>query len=122
MATHRRAKSRAAAPTTSLTYAHDASGALTKKGENHLHYGVDGRIAKVGLSADANQTAMVNYTYNLLSQRLLKRDSRLSSVTPVTEYRPYMRMTAWATPCLAFTATDAAHTAQPLQGRPTALR
>ncbi|CAM4021328.1 RHS repeat-associated protein [Paracidovorax anthurii] len=68
----------AAARTTQITYAQDATGALTKKGDAYLHYGADGRIAKVGLNADPKNALAVEYTTNALGQRVFKRDARIS--------------------------------------------
>lgn len=70
-----------------VAYQLDASGALTKKGDSHLHQTAQGRIAKVSL--DANAAQAVSYVYNALSQRLLKSDARLSTTTPITEQAMY---------------------------------
>ncbi|WP_416208900.1 RHS repeat-associated core domain-containing protein [Acidovorax sacchari] len=67
-----------AVQTTQVAYSQDAAGALTKKGDTYLHYGVDGRIVKVGASADASDALAVGYVTNALGQRVLKRDARLS--------------------------------------------
>lgn len=67
-----------AVQTTQVAYSQDAAGALTKKGDTYLHYGVDGRIMKVGASADASDALAVGYVTNALGQRVLKRDARLS--------------------------------------------
>ncbi|WP_244883846.1 RHS repeat-associated core domain-containing protein [Paracidovorax oryzae] len=67
-----------AVQTTQVAYSQDAAGSLTKKGDTYLHYGVDGRIAKVGASADASDALAVGYVTNALGQRVLKRDARLS--------------------------------------------
>lgn len=72
-----------------VSYLLDASGALTKKGDNYLHQTAQGRIAKVSLNADANSPQAVSYTYNALSQRLLKSDARLSTTTSLTEQVVY---------------------------------
>ncbi|MDP3229513.1 MAG: RHS repeat-associated core domain-containing protein, partial [Acidovorax sp.] len=72
-----------------VSYLLDASGALTKKGDNHLHQSAQGRIAKVSLSADASAAQAVSYVYNAMAQRLLKSDARLSTSTPVTEQAVY---------------------------------
>lgn len=79
------------AQTSTVTYSQDAAGALIKKGDNHLHYAVDGRIAKVGLNANASNALALSYTYNILGQRLLKSDARLSgtAVPPVTQQTVY---------------------------------
>ncbi|WCM87852.1 RHS repeat-associated core domain-containing protein [Acidovorax sp. NCPPB 3576] len=66
------------AQTSTVAYSHDATGSLTKKGDNYLHYGSDGRIAKAGLNADPANTLAVSYTYNALGQRVFKSDARLS--------------------------------------------
>ncbi|WOI45564.1 hypothetical protein [Acidovorax sp. BLS4] len=66
------------AQTSTVAYSHDATGALTKKGDNYLHYGSDGRIAKAGLNADPANALAVSYTYNALGQRVFKSDARLS--------------------------------------------
>ncbi len=63
---------------TQVAYSQDAAGSLTKKGDTYLHYGVDGRIVKVGASADASDALAVGYVTNALGQRVLKRDARLS--------------------------------------------
>jgi len=70
--------SSASAQTTSVAYNHDASGAITRKGDSYLHYGVDGRIAKAGPNADPASALAVSYTYNALGQRVFKSDARLS--------------------------------------------
>lgn len=79
----------AGAVVTTVAYNHDAAGALTKSGDNYLHYGVDGRMVKAALTADASQPAAMNYTYNALSQRLQKTDARTSTATPVVEQFAY---------------------------------
>ncbi|CAM3861184.1 RHS repeat-associated protein [Paracidovorax anthurii] len=66
------------ASSTQVNYSQDATGALTKKGDTYLHYGVDGRIAKVGASSDPANALAVSYTTNALGQRVFKRDARLS--------------------------------------------
>ncbi|RAR79726.1 RHS repeat-associated protein [Paracidovorax anthurii] len=66
------------ASSTQVNYSQDATGALTKKGDTYLHYGVDGRIAKVGASNDPANALAVSYTTNALGQRVFKRDARLS--------------------------------------------
>ncbi|MDA8449581.1 polymorphic toxin type 37 domain-containing protein [Acidovorax sp. GBBC 3332] len=63
---------------TQVAYSQDAAGSLTKKGDTYLHYGVDGRIAQVGANADASDALAVGYVTNVLGQRVLKRDARLS--------------------------------------------
>lgn len=65
-----------AAQTSNVTYAYDATGALTKKGDSYLHYAIDGRIAQTSASASPGGAQAVNYTYNSLAQRILKRDTR----------------------------------------------
>jgi len=65
-----------AAQTSNVTYAYDATGALTKKGDSYLHYAIDGRIAQTSTSASPGAAQAVNYTYNSLAQRILKRDTR----------------------------------------------
>ena len=77
------------AQTTNITYSHDATGAITKKGDSYLHYGVDGRIAKVSLSQDPNATQAVSYKYNALGQRIAKIDARLSATSPITQQTVY---------------------------------
>ena len=79
------------AQTTTVAYSHDGAGALTKRGDNHLHHGIDGRIAKTGLNASASHPQAVSYTYNLLGQRLLKSDARLTGNvgTPSTQQTVY---------------------------------
>ncbi|RYF01439.1 MAG: RHS repeat protein [Comamonadaceae bacterium] len=79
------------AQNTAVTYAHDGAGALTKRGDNHLHYGIDGRIAKAGLYADPSHPQTVAYTYNLLGQRILKSDARITGNvgTPTTQQTVY---------------------------------
>ena len=74
-----------------VTYNHDAAGSLTKKGDNYLHYGADGRIAKAGLNADPANALAVGYTYNAMGQRLFKSDARLSgsNYTPITQQTLY---------------------------------
>ncbi|WOI45635.1 RHS repeat-associated core domain-containing protein [Acidovorax sp. BLS4] len=66
------------AQTTNVSYNHDAAGSITRKGDSYLHYGVDGRIAKAGPSADPANALAVSYTYNALGQRVFKSDARLS--------------------------------------------
>ncbi|WCM93923.1 hypothetical protein M5C99_04105 [Acidovorax sp. NCPPB 2350] len=66
------------ASSTQVSYSQDATGALTKKGDTYLHYGVDGRIARVGASNDPANALAVSYTTNALGQRVFKRDARLS--------------------------------------------
>ncbi len=61
-----------------VAYSHDATGSLTKKGDNYLHYGSDGRIAKAGPNADLANALAMSYTYNALGQRVFKSDARLS--------------------------------------------
>ncbi|MEG2468786.1 MAG: RHS repeat-associated core domain-containing protein [Comamonas sp.] len=73
---------------TTVSYQQDASGALTKKGDNHLHQSVQGRISKVSLYADPSHALGVNYIYNVQNQRLLKSDTRLTAA-PVTEHAMY---------------------------------
>ncbi|MFN4120702.1 RHS repeat-associated core domain-containing protein [Acidovorax sp.] len=75
--------------TTTVAYTLDASGALTKKGDYHLHQSAQGRIAKSSVYADPAAAQAVSYTYNALAQRLLKRDARLSTSTPFTEHAVY---------------------------------
>ncbi len=65
-----------AAQNSNVTFGYDAAGALVKKGDNHLHYGADGRIAKAGEYADAADARAVSYVYNALGQRVLKSDAR----------------------------------------------
>ncbi len=65
-----------AAQNSNVTFSYDAAGALVKKGDNHLHYGADGRIAKAGEYADAADARAVSYVYNALGQRVLKSDAR----------------------------------------------
>ncbi|MDA8523439.1 RHS repeat-associated core domain-containing protein [Acidovorax sp. NCPPB 4044] len=81
-----------AAQVTPVAYSQDAAGALTRKGDTFLHYGVDGRIAKAGANADASNALAVSYTTNALGQRVFKRDTRLSgsSNTPaITQQTVY---------------------------------
>jgi transketolase len=52
------------AQNTNVAFSYDAAGALVKKGDNHLHYGADGRIAKAGEYADAADAQAVSYVYN----------------------------------------------------------
>ncbi|WP_284415329.1 RHS repeat-associated core domain-containing protein [Acidovorax sp. SUPP3334] len=66
------------AQTSAVAYNHDATGSITRKGDSYLHYGVDGRIAKAGPSADPANALAVSYTYNALGQRVFKSDARLS--------------------------------------------
>ncbi|GKT26103.1 RHS repeat-associated core domain-containing protein [Acidovorax sp. SUPP3334] len=66
------------AQTSAVAYNHDATGSITRKGDSYLHYGVDGRIAKAGPSADPASALAVSYTYNALGQRVFKSDARLS--------------------------------------------
>ena len=77
------------AQTSSVAYTHDATGALKKKGDHHLHQNAQGRIAKASLSSDPNHPQAVSYTYNALSQRILKTDTRLSTSTPTAEQTVY---------------------------------
>ncbi|WP_146749413.1 RHS repeat-associated core domain-containing protein [Paracidovorax anthurii] len=49
-----------------------------KAGDTYLHYGTDGRIAKVGPNADAKSALAVGYTTNALGQRVFKSDARTS--------------------------------------------
>jgi len=65
-----------AAQNSNVTFSYDAAGALVKKGDNHLHYGADGRIAKAGEYADAADARAVSYVYNALGQRVFKSDAR----------------------------------------------
>ncbi|WP_275444447.1 RHS repeat-associated core domain-containing protein [Delftia tsuruhatensis] len=65
-----------AAQTSNVAFSYDAAGALVKKGDRHLHYGADGRIAKAGEYADASDARAVSYVYNALGQRVLKSDAR----------------------------------------------
>lgn len=74
---------------TTVAYTLDASGALTKKGDYHLHSAPQGRIAKASVHAEPTAAQAISYTYNALSQRLLKRDARLSTTTPLTEHAVY---------------------------------
>ncbi|MBF9263518.1 RHS repeat-associated core domain-containing protein [Paracidovorax cattleyae] len=68
----------AAARRTDVTYAQDATGALTKKGDSYLHYGADGRIARAGATSDPQNALAVGYITNALGQRVLKSDARIS--------------------------------------------
>ncbi|EER62092.1 YD repeat protein [Acidovorax delafieldii 2AN] len=77
------------AQTTSTTYTYDATGALTKKGDSYLHYGVDGRIGKASASADPGNVQAVSYRYNALGQRVIKSDARLSTTSPLTQQTVY---------------------------------
>ena len=77
------------AQTSTVTYSHDATGAITKKGDSYLQYGVDGRIAMVSLSPGPNNTQAISYKYNALGQRIAKVDSRLSTTSPVTQQTVY---------------------------------
>ena len=65
-----------AAQNSNVTFSYEAAGALVKKGDNHLHYGADGRIAKAGEYADPADARAVSYVYNALGQRVLKSDAR----------------------------------------------
>lgn len=79
------------AQNSTATYTQDASGALVKKGDNHLHYGPDGRIAQASLNADPAHPLAMRYTYNALGQRIVKSDARLSGSTntPITQQTVY---------------------------------
>jgi YD repeat-containing protein len=77
----------------SLAYQYDASGSIVSAvgaGEHYLHYGANGRIAKVTTaSASSTDPNAVSYLYNSASQRLLKTDARQSATSPRTEYAIY---------------------------------
>jgi len=77
------------AQTSTVTYTHDATGAITRKGDSYLHYGVDGRIAKASYNADPNNTQAISYRYNVLGQRIAKIDARLSATNPITQQTVY---------------------------------
>ncbi|SFE07567.1 RHS repeat-associated core domain-containing protein, partial [Paracidovorax konjaci] len=80
-----------AAQVTQVAYSQDATGALTKKGDTFLHYGVEGRITAASASSDPAGALAVSYTTNALGQRVFKRDARLSgSSTPaITQQTVY---------------------------------
>jgi len=79
------------AQNTTVTYTQDASGALTRRGSQYLHYGPDARIAQSSLNADPAHPQAMRYTYNALGQRILKTDARLSgsAYTPITQHTVY---------------------------------
>ncbi|MFA9287398.1 RHS repeat-associated core domain-containing protein [Comamonas sp. SY3] len=76
-----------------LSYQYDASGSIVSAvgaGEHYLHYGANGRIAKVTTAtASSTDPNAVSYLYNSASQRLLKTDARQSATSPHTEFAMY---------------------------------
>ncbi len=80
------------AQNTTVTYTQDASGALTRRGSQYLHYGPDARIAQSSLNADPAHPQAMRYTYNALGQRILKTDARLSG----SAYAPITLQTVYA--------------------------
>ncbi|MFE1574157.1 RHS repeat-associated core domain-containing protein [Comamonas odontotermitis] len=78
------------------TYQYDAAGAITSAttsgatgGAQYLHYGANGRVAKVTGTASSTDPSAVSYLYNSASQRLLKTDARQSTTAPRTEHTLY---------------------------------
>ncbi|UBB18809.1 RHS repeat-associated core domain-containing protein [Comamonas odontotermitis] len=78
------------------TYQYDAAGAITAatttgttSGAQYLHYGANGRVAKVTGTASSTDPSAVSYFYNSASQRLLKTDARQSTTAPRTEHTLY---------------------------------
>lgn len=67
----------------------DAAGSITRMGDTYLHYSPQGRIARTSLSSNAQTPQAVDYTYTSASQRVFKRDARLSSTNPATEHTVY---------------------------------
>ena len=67
----------------------DAGGSITRMGDTYLHYSPQGRIARTSLNSNAQIAQAVDYTYTSASQRVFKRDARLSTTTPATEHTVY---------------------------------
>ena len=61
----------------------------TTSGAQYLHYGANGRVAKVTGTASSTDPSAVSYLYNSASQRLLKTDARQSTMAPRTEHTLY---------------------------------
>ena len=79
--------------TTTVTYGYDAAGAITSatgsSGAQYVHYGPQGRIAKITASGKAADPFAVSYLYNSASQRITKADTRTSTTAPKTEHTVY---------------------------------
>ncbi len=70
------------------TYAYDATGSLTGAAGQYLHYGPNGRVAKLTGTSSSTDPLAVSYVYNSSSQRVLKTDARTAGVA-VTEHAFY---------------------------------
>lgn len=79
--------------TTTVTYGYDAAGAITNatgsNGAQYVHYGPQGRVAKITASGNAADPFAVSYLYNSASQRITKTDTRTSTTAPKTEHTVY---------------------------------
>ncbi|MDH4427648.1 MAG: RHS repeat-associated core domain-containing protein [Acidovorax sp.] len=67
----------------------DTGGSITRMGDTYLHYSPQGRIARTSLNSNAQIAQAVDYSYTSASQRVFKRDARLSTTTPATEHTVY---------------------------------
>lgn len=63
------------------TYEYDASGSLTNAAGQYLHYGANGRVAKLTNTSSSTDPLAVSYVYNSSSQRVLKTDARTAGTT-----------------------------------------
>ena len=72
----------------SKTYEYDASGSLTSAAGQYLHYGPNGRVAKLTSTSSSTDPLAVSYVYNSSSQHVLKTDARNAGAT-ITEHTFY---------------------------------
>ncbi|QIL80978.1 RHS repeat protein [Diaphorobacter sp. HDW4A] len=70
------------------TYEYDASGSLTSAAGQYLHYGPNGRVAKLTGTASSTDPLAVSYVYNSSSQRVLKTDAHTAGAA-VSEHAFY---------------------------------
>ncbi|QIL80982.1 RHS repeat protein [Diaphorobacter sp. HDW4A] len=70
------------------TYEYDASGSLTSAAGQYLHYGPNGRVAKLTGTTSSIDPLAVSYVYNSSSQRVLKTDARTAGAS-VSEHAFY---------------------------------
>ena len=70
------------------TYEYDASGSLTSAAGQYMHYGPNGRVAKLTSTSSSTDPLAVSYVYNSSSQLVLKTDARNAGAT-ITEHTFY---------------------------------
>ncbi|QNP48903.1 RHS repeat-associated core domain-containing protein [Diaphorobacter aerolatus] len=76
--------SNAGATIPAKNYQYDASGSLISAAGQYLHYGPNGRVAKLTGTASSADPQAVSYLYNSASQRVLKTDARAAAATAAT--------------------------------------